>query len=59
MAKPARHLNPVFEIRGEKVVLSTAELAGVSRRALGETVGSLAEHHDEIFRAVDFLLSGI
>jgi toxin CcdB len=59
MPKPARHLNPVFRVREEPVVLSTAELAGVSRRALGETVGSLAEHRDEILRAVDFLLSGI
>lgn len=59
MPKPARYLNPVFDVRGESVVLSTAELAGVRVQDLGEVVGSLADRHDEIVRAVDFLLSGI
>lgn len=59
LPRPARYLNPVFEVEGTRVVLSTAELAGVSRRALGERVGSLVELRGEILRAVDFLLSGI
>ncbi|MFU8857118.1 MAG: CcdB family protein [Deferrisomatales bacterium] len=59
MPTPARYLNPVFDVRGERVVLSTAELAGVGRHELGEVVGSLADHRDEIIRAIDFLLSGI
>ncbi|GAB4272370.1 MULTISPECIES: CcdB family protein [Deferrisoma] len=59
MPKPARHLNPVFEVEGRRVVMSTAELAGVLRSRLGERVGSLAHHREEILRAVDFLLSGV
>ncbi len=56
---PARHLNPVFRVDGEEVVMSTAELAGVLKGALGERVGSLATRCEEIIRAVDFLLAGI
>ena len=59
MPQPVRHLNPVFEVLGERVVLSTAELAGVPRTALGEVVGSLSQHRDDVVRAVDFLISGI
>jgi toxin CcdB len=56
---PARHLNPVFRVDDEEVVMSTAELAGVPKGALGERVGSLATRREEIIRAVDFLLAGI
>ena len=59
MPLPARHLNPVFEVAGERVVLSTAELAGVPRQALGERLDSLGRQRDEILRALDFLLTGI
>jgi len=59
MPRPARHLNPVFELEGRRVVMSTAELAGVLRSRLGEKVGSLAHRREEILRAVDFLLSGV
>ncbi|PLX85520.1 MAG: plasmid maintenance protein CcdB [Desulfuromonas sp.] len=59
MPRPAEHLNPAFNIEGEPVVMSTAELAGISRHALGERVGSLAEHRSEIVSAIDFLVTGI
>ena len=59
MPKPARILNPVFEVHGERVVMSTAELAGVTVDAVGEVVGSLGGQRDEIIRAIDFLLSGV
>lgn len=58
-ARPARHLNPVFEVEGRAVVLSTAELAGVPLAALGEEVASLREHRDEIIAALDFLFTGV
>ena len=57
--RPARHLNPVFEIQGERVVMSTAELAGVPRSVLGLKVASLEAHRDEIVRALDFLIAGV
>jgi len=59
MPRPARHLNPVFEVQGERVVMSTAELAGVPIQALGAKVAALPEHRDAIMRALDFLISGV
>jgi len=52
-------LNPVFEVEGEPLVLSTAELAGVSKALLGETVASLAGQRTEIISAIDLLFTGI
>lgn len=59
MPKPAQYLNPVFEVRGEPVVMSTAELAGVPTHALGSAVGNLSKCRDDIIRAIDCLISGI
>ncbi|MBM3223339.1 MAG: plasmid maintenance protein CcdB [Candidatus Tectomicrobia bacterium] len=59
MPSPARHLNPVFEVQGERVVMSTAELAGVPLQALGAQVTGLVEQRDVIMRALDFLFSGV
>lgn len=59
MPRPARHLNPVFEINGEKLVLSTAQLAGISASILCEPVGNMENQRDEIIAALDFLFTGI
>jgi toxin CcdB len=59
VGKPARHLNPVFEIDGVAMMLMTPELAGVSVRNLGEKIASLQERRDEIIAALDFLLTGV
>lgn len=56
--KPARYLNPQFEIMGEAVFMSTAEMAGVPLRALGARSGSLKEQRAVIIAAIDFLLTG-
>lgn len=56
--RPATILNPIFTVRESRVVLSTAELAGVTRQGLGEPVSSLAAHRTEILAAVDLLLTG-
>lgn len=56
---PARNLNPQFKIKGVAVVMSTAELAGVPNRALGEKVASLKNKRDEIIAALDLLFTGI
>lgn len=58
MGKPARHLNPSFTINGKTVVLSTQELAGISKQHLGAKVASLAGHRQEILAALDFLFTG-
>lgn len=57
--RPAAILNPVFTIGDARVVLSTAELAGIARRDLGEGVTSLAERRSEVLAAVDLLFSGV
>ena len=57
--QPANILNPEFVIEGQDVVLSTAELAGISRRELGEPVESLAEHRDTVIAALDLVFTGI
>ena len=54
-----KQLNPQFKIKGVSVVMSTAELAGVSTRAYGEKVVSLKNKRDEIIAALDLLFTGI
>ena len=54
----SRRLNPIFEIGGTEVVMSTPELVGVSRDVLGDRVVSLAGRRDEIVAALDFLFFG-
>lgn len=59
MGLAAKHLNPQFKIKGAIVVMSTAELAGVSTRSLGDKVASLKNKRDEIIAALDLLFTGI
>jgi len=58
MGKAAKHLNPQFSIKRSTVVMSTAELAGVTLKSLGEKVCSLKEYRNEIIAALDFLITG-
>ena len=51
-------LNPVCEFEGETYFLQTQEIAVMTRRVLGKSVGSLAEYRDEITRALDTLFLG-
>lgn len=57
--RPARILNPVYEISGKEVVVSIAEMAGISKKILGRKVASLQEKRSEIINAIDFLVTGI
>ena len=57
--KPAERLNPLFEIDGRKLVMLTPELAGVSRKALGEQVATLATERLAIIAALDLAINGI
>jgi toxin CcdB len=58
MAKPIKHLNPGFKMRNATVFMSTAELAGIPVRSLGEKVGSLKGRRHDIMAALDFLITG-
>jgi toxin CcdB len=57
--KPAERLNPAFEVEGRKLLMLTPELAGVSRKALGERVANLAAERAAIIAALDLVLTGI
>ncbi|HXE98041.1 MAG TPA: CcdB family protein [Dongiaceae bacterium] len=58
MGKAAKLLNPQYSIKRTTVIMSTAELAGVSVNSLGDKVYSLKEHRNEIMAALDFLITG-
>jgi toxin CcdB len=55
---PAKRLNPVFEIEGERAVMVTQFLSAVPMRVLGRPVGSLAGRADEIGAALDMVFVG-
>ena len=57
--KPAERLNPAFAVEGRKLLMLTPELAGVSRKALGERVANLAGERGAIIAALDLALTGI
>ena len=59
MGLAAKYLNPQFKIKGVTVVMSTAELAGIPKRSLGDKVASLKNKRDEIIAALDLLFTGI
>lgn len=54
-----QRLNPTFTIEGVKVVLSTAELAAIDCRNLGERVDSLEAARTEIIGAFDLIVQGV
>ena len=54
-----KRLNPIFEVEGRQVVMSTLELASVPRHELTAPVASLTVQHDRIVAAVDYLMMGI
>lgn len=57
--KLAERLNPVFEIEGRKMTMLTPELAGVSRKILGERISNLSGERRSIIAALDLLFTGI
>lgn len=59
MGQGVKQLNPHFKIKGLAVVMSTAELAGVSTRLMGEKISSIKNRRDEIIAALDLLFAGI
>ena len=59
MGLAAKRLNPQFKVKGASVIMSTAEMAGVPNRSLGDKVASLKNKRDEIIAALDLLFTGI
>lgn len=56
--KPAKRLNPVVEVEGQRAVIVTQFLAAVPMRLLGRPVGSLAGRADETGAALDMVFVG-
>lgn len=57
--KPARNLNPVLDVGGERYVLMTQFLSAIEVRELGTKVGSLESQGEAALGALDFLLTGV
>lgn len=57
--KPARNLNPVLVVEGERYVLMAQFLSAVEVRELGRKVGSLEGDGETVLGALDFLLTGV
>ncbi|HEY7298143.1 MAG TPA: CcdB family protein [Xanthobacteraceae bacterium] len=54
----AQRLNPILSVDGRDYWLATHELFAVEQRMLRRKVASLADHHDKIMGALDFLFIG-
>lgn len=57
--KLAERLSPLFRVEGRNVAMLTPELAGVSRKLLGERVASLVGERQSIVAALDLVFTGI
>ena len=53
-----KHLNPTFNINGQKLYLSTMDIAGIPATMLGTAIGNLQDRRTEIIDALDFLVNG-
>ena len=56
--RPARHLNPCFEVNGTVLVMATQFMAAVPAGILRKATGNLESKRTEIVAAVDFLIQG-
>jgi toxin CcdB len=56
--QPSTHLNPIFEIENQKVIMSTTEIASVPRNILSQKVCSLEHERVQILNAIDFMITG-
>ncbi len=56
--KAITHLNPIFTIEDEQVMMSTAELASISMDNIGEKVCNIEDKRTNIINAIDFMITG-
>jgi toxin CcdB len=56
---PLPRLHPLFEVRGEKLLLATHLVGAIPAGELGRRVGSLANDSFRITNAIDFLRTGV
>ena len=56
--EPARHLNPLFTVNGQKVQMATQFIAAVPVSLLTDPVAQVPDEFAEITGALDFLFQG-
>ena len=56
--KPAKRLNPLFEIEGKPYVMATQFLASISRTQLKKPKLNLSNYSDKITDALDMVFQG-
>lgn len=56
--RPAARLNPVFVVRGERMMMATHFALAIPVKELGEQIVSLLSEQDAIGNALDMLISG-
>ncbi|MDN5844230.1 MAG: CcdB family protein [Alcaligenaceae bacterium] len=56
--KPAKAVNPLFDIDGAQHVMVTQYMAAIPAKELKSPAFSLQHRHDEIVAAIDFLFHG-
>jgi toxin CcdB len=56
--KPARHLNPIFKIGDDDVIMVTQFIATIPISALPIPVSNVGHRSGEIIAALDMLISG-
>ncbi len=54
-----RRLSPVFEVKGERLMLVAFEAAPLDKRLLRKKVSSLKDGANELVAAMDAVLSGV
>jgi toxin CcdB len=54
-----RQLAPILTSDGKQYVMLTPQLAGVSARGLGQSIGTVAHERATIIAALDLLVTGI
>jgi toxin CcdB len=54
-----KQLAPILTIDGKQYVMLTPQLAGVSTRELGQSIGNLTAGRPAIVAALDLLITGI
>jgi toxin CcdB len=55
---PAERLRPIIKLEGIEHVLVVDRIAAVVRATMGQRVGNVARHRDEIVSALDLLFTG-
>jgi len=57
--RPLAHLNPSFDIEGQRVYLQPLEIAALPTRVLQKRISNLEEFRYQIVRAIDLVFTGI